>query len=127
MAFVMRLLGWKTEQNGRALTERDQANDDVRSGLSLLTATLDSTADGIVVVNAEGKIVQFNSRFVEMLRLPEAVLASGNDHAAIDFVADQRRRPENFLAKIEEFDADPEAESSDTLEFKDRRAFERQA
>jgi diguanylate cyclase (GGDEF)-like protein len=118
MAFVVWLLGTKTEQNERAFGELDAT-------LSLLSATLDSTADGILVVDKEGSINQFNSQFAQMWRLPDQILESRDDNAAIEFVLDQLTRPELFIAKIEELYALPEAQSDDTLEFKDGRVFER--
>jgi diguanylate cyclase (GGDEF)-like protein/PAS domain S-box-containing protein len=125
VGFVMSLLGAKTEESRLALAERDRADDDVRSTLSLLTATLDSTADGILVVDEAGAITQFNSRFTQMWRLPEEVLAGRDDGAAIQFVLDQLVHPELFVAKVQELYAHPEAESDDTLRFKDGRVFER--
>jgi diguanylate cyclase (GGDEF)-like protein len=118
MAFVVWLLGTKTEQNERAFAELDET-------LSLLSATLDSTADGILVVDTHGAINQFNSQFAQMWRLPDHILQSRDDSAAIQFVLDQLVRPELFIAKIEELYAIPDAQSDDTLEFKDGRVFER--
>ncbi len=125
VGFVMSVLGAKTEQVELAFAERDKADGDVRSALSLLTATLDSTADGILVVDEAGAITQFNSRFEQMWRLPEKVLASRDDAAAMQFVLDQLVHPELFVAKVEELYAAPEAESDDTLRFRDGRVFER--
>ena len=93
--------------------------------MSLLSATLDSTADGVLVVDADGTITQFSSRFAQMWRLPEEILTSRDDGAAIEFVLDQLTRPEAFVAKVEELYAQPDAVSDDTLEFKDGRVFER--
>jgi len=118
MAFVMWLLGTKTEENERA-------GHDMRAALSLLTATLDSTADGILVVDTQGAITQFNAQFAQMWRLPDHVLESHDDGAAIQFVLEQLLRPDMFTAKIEELYAIPDAQSDDTLEFKDGRVFER--
>ena len=47
--------------------------------LSLTRATLESTADGILVINSEGKIETFNRVFVQMWRLPAEVLATKDD------------------------------------------------
>ena len=123
--FVTWILGGKVRQNEIALAERDRAAGDVRSTLSLLTATLDSTADGILVVDNAGKITQFNTRFAEMWCLPETILASRDNEAAIQFVLDQLRYPEAFLSKLEELYAHPRAESDDILLFKDGRVFDR--
>jgi diguanylate cyclase (GGDEF)-like protein len=123
--FVTWILAGKVRQSEIALAERDLAAQDVRSTLSLLTATLDSTADGILVVDNGGNIRQFNTRFAEMWCIPDAILDSRDDEAAVQFVLDQLRYPEAFLSKLEELYAHPEAESDDILLFKDGRVFER--
>ena len=97
---------------------------DLRNTLSLLRGTLDSTADGILVVT-DGRITSFNARFAQMWRLPETILASRNDGEALAYVTDQLVDPEAFRAKIEELYAQPESESNDTIVFKDGRVFER--
>jgi len=107
------------------ITSRVAAEDELRETLSLLTATLDSTADGILVVNTAGKITSFNRRFAEMWHLPESVLAPRDDAAAIAFVMDQLVSPEAFEEKVNEVYASPDAEINDALEFKDGRVFER--
>ncbi len=102
-----------------------QAMNEVRSSVSLLRATLESTADGILVIDRHGIIITFNRRFREMWRLPEELLQSRDGARALDFVLDQLEDPEAFLAKVRELYAQPEAESQDVLEFRDGRVFER--
>ncbi|HLX88978.1 MAG TPA: EAL domain-containing protein [Acidimicrobiales bacterium] len=109
----------------RDITDRKTAERGLHDALSLLTATLDSTADGILVVDREGKMTSYNGRFIEMWRLPPAVVSARDDAIAIEFVLEQLTRPKDFVAKIEELYAHPEAESRDTLDFKDGRVFER--
>jgi diguanylate cyclase (GGDEF)-like protein len=123
--FVLSLLGKKTELNENAIAERDHSNDELHSTLSLLTATLDSTADGILVVNEAGEMTLHNRQFSEMWQIPDAVMSSRDDQAGLEFVQDQLVRPDAFLAKIEELYANPNAESNDTLDFNDGRVFER--
>src|SRR3989440_10946418 len=45
---------------GRDITERQRVERDLRETLSLLNATLESTADGILVVDLAGRIISFN-------------------------------------------------------------------
>lgn len=109
----------------RDITERKRAEEETRHTLSLLNATLESTADGILVVDRGGKIVSFNQKFVQMWHIPKSIMASQDDDRALAFVLDQLKDPEGFLAKVKELYSQPEAESFDLLEFKDGRVFER--
>ena len=106
------------------VSERKRNEKELEEALSLLAATLDATADGILVVDPDGRITSFNRRFTEMWRLPEAVLESG-DAAALACVLDQVADSEAFLAKVEDLYDHPEAESLDILHFVDGRVFER--
>ncbi len=107
------------------IIERKEAQEEIENALSLQRATLESTADGILVVNDEGKMVGLNQRFVTMWRIPESIVASKNDNQALAYVLDQLKDPEGFLGKVRELYSKPDAESYDTLEFKDGRLFER--
>jgi PAS domain S-box-containing protein len=109
----------------RDITERKQKEEEIRHTLSLLNATLESTADGILVVDRVGKIESFNQKFVQMWRIPKSIIASQDDDQALAFVLDQLKDPEGFLAKVRELYSQPEAESFDFIEFKDGRVFER--
>jgi diguanylate cyclase (GGDEF)-like protein len=98
---------------------------DLREALSLLGATLEATADGLLVVDEVGRIRMFNNQFARMWQIPEDVLAAKDDDKALSFVLDQLADPDGFLAKVRELYATPDAESFDVLRFKDGRVFER--
>ncbi|HEY1741344.1 MAG TPA: EAL domain-containing protein [Acidimicrobiia bacterium] len=125
MAFVMRLLATKTEENERALAARDRADADLHATMSLMSATLESTADGILVVDRDGKMTLSNRRFAEMWRMPGDIVKSGDDSRALAYATEQLVHPDTFAAKIAELYDQPDSESDDTLEFKDGRVFER--
>jgi PAS domain S-box-containing protein len=93
--------------------------------ISLLSATLDATTDGILVVDNAGAIVFHNKRFVSLWRIPEDFLAARDDNAALAHVLGQLKDPESFMRKVRQLYADVEAESFDVLEFKDGRVLER--
>ena len=107
------------------VTERVAVETELRAALSLLHATLDSTADGILVVDADGHITSFNRRFAEMWHLEDDVLTARDDERALSAVLDQLADPDAFLRKVEELYAQPDAESYDMLDFSDGRVFER--
>ncbi len=106
-------------------TSRRLAEDEVRQALSAMHATLDSTADGVLLVDREGRITRFNRRFIEMWDIPADVVEARDDSRALAFVLDQLLDSEGFLAKVRELYAQPEAESLDLIEFKDGRVIER--
>jgi diguanylate cyclase (GGDEF)-like protein/PAS domain S-box-containing protein len=102
-----------------------EANKDLKSILSLLNATIESTTDGILVVDLLGKIVSFNMKFIDMWNIPQHILDSRDDEKAINFVLDQLKDPEEFIKKVKELYESPDEESYDVLKFKDGRRFER--
>ena len=107
------------------ITERKQSELAREHSLSLMLATLESTADGILVVNSEGKIETFNRIFAKMWRLPDDVLASKDDARALQCVLGQLSEPQKFIDKVSHLYEHPEEESFDDLAFKDGRVFER--
>jgi PAS domain S-box-containing protein len=109
----------------RDITERKRAEDELHNSLSLLSSTLESTADGILVVDRQGNIVSFNQKFVDIWGIPDSIISSKDDSQALAFVLDQLKDPEAFLAKVNDLYSRPETESYDTLEFKDGKILER--
>jgi two-component system cell cycle sensor histidine kinase/response regulator CckA len=93
--------------------------------VSVLRATLESTADGILVVDLKGKIVSYNQRFADMWGIPEDVLAHHSDKQAIAYVLKQLKYPAAFQDRIKDLDNRPEDQSVDIIEFRDGRIFQR--
>jgi diguanylate cyclase (GGDEF)-like protein/PAS domain S-box-containing protein len=111
------------------ISARVAVERELRTALSLLYATLDSTADGVVVVDHTGAITGVNRRLREMFKAPDDFLRETGDRRPatekMEFVLDQLVDPEAFFAVTEVFSAHPEHETTDVLEFKDGRVFER--
>ncbi len=107
------------------VTEQKLAEQKLEESVSLLDATLESTADGILVVDLNGKPAGYNCNFVRMWHLPANIMESYEDRRILAMVIEQLKNPEAFLKKVEALYKDPGAESFDVLEFKDGRIFER--
>ncbi|WP_437985760.1 AAA family ATPase [Sorangium sp. So ce117] len=105
--------------------ERRRAEEVLRHSLSLLEATLESTADGILVVDDEQRVLCQNHRFTAMWRIPDEILSTGSDDTFRTFVCDQVLDPEAFLQRIRALYASPEESSFDAIPFVDGRVFER--
>jgi two-component system, cell cycle sensor histidine kinase and response regulator CckA len=104
---------------------RQQAESRLQHTISLLNATLDSTADGILVVSGEGKITGCNKKFAEMWRLECPPSIERDDESLLSRVSDQLQNPKEFLDKVRALYAKPAATSFDVLVFRDGRVFER--
>ena len=107
------------------ITERKQGQAILENSISLLSATLDSTTDGILVANREGQIINYNQKFLDMWGLSPIVEDSQNHSQLMIPVLDQLLKPEVFSQRLRQIYADPDTESCDVIEFKDGRIFER--
>ncbi|HWQ66816.1 MAG TPA: PAS domain-containing protein [Methanospirillum sp.] len=93
--------------------------------LSLLNASLESTADGIFVFDQYGKITGYNQNFVTMWNIPLVILESGEIMQVINYVLTQLKNPDDFSQCIEDSHYLTECESLDMLIFKNGKIFER--
>jgi PAS domain S-box-containing protein len=107
------------------VTAHSHSQAETQESVSLLQATLESTADGILVVSAAGRITSYNRKFVEMWRLPEALLSAGDEAPVLECAKEQLAEPENFLSEVRYIYRQPETASFDGIAFKDGRTFER--
>jgi PAS domain S-box-containing protein len=108
------------------ITARKNAEARLEKSLSVLKATIESTADGLLVVDLGGKIVQYNRKFSEMWCIPVEVLNTEEDDKLLMFVKNQLNEPELFLKNIKKLYGDKSNEvTCDILEFRDGRFFER--
>jgi PAS domain S-box-containing protein len=109
----------------RQLQELKQSEAKLAGSLSILNATLDSTADGLLVVDLNDRVTAVNRKFAEMWRIPAELIAGRDDRKILAFGTAQLKDPAEFLSKVQHLYTDREAESFDVLVFKDGRVFER--
>ncbi len=102
------------KQNEQALQEKE----------NLLRATLESTADGLVVIDNDNKITHFNSKFAEMWKVPQAIVDSQDGIRLLQYALGKLVNPLEAARKIREIIPDSE-EYDPILRFKDGRVFER--
>lgn len=107
------------------ISRRKRAEKALQNSHSLLAATLESTADGILVVDTAGKVISFNRSFLDLWRIPESAIARRDDALLIRSVLDQLLYPDEFLGRVRDLYQTPDASSMDELLFKDGRIFER--
>jgi PAS domain S-box-containing protein len=107
------------------VTDRWQATDRLEHTISTLTATLEATADGILVGDRVGRVAALNQRFLALWRLPADIGPGADIRALADRVRGQLVDPDDFMARVGELYGDMEKESRDILRFVDGRVYER--
>ena len=115
----------KEISSGEDSMVQKQAEKALASSLSLLKATMESTADGLLVVDLAGRITLWNHKFADMWQIPEELLSKHLDELALNYVLQKMAQPEAFLAKVRELYEQPEASSNDQLDLADGRIFGR--
>jgi len=115
----------RVELEQRAAASEARATQRQQRNISLLEATLESTADGILVVDRHGKVAAYNRRFLSLWGIEPEMAARGDDEELRNFVRGQLANANGFMSRVGELYAEPAREVLDVLEFKDGRVFER--
>lgn len=112
-----------TEIN-KGIAERRKIYQESSLNNSLLEATLESTIDGILVINNSKQITRTNKKFIELWSIPNSIIESNDTDKLFNFISAQLSKP-NELSNIEQdVINNPAKETLDTLELKDGRIFE---
>ncbi len=101
----------RTVELHREIAERKRIQTELEKSLSLQCATLESTADGILVVDSQGNIAGFNQKFLQMWRIPEPLMASGNYRKALRLAMRELEAPKQYLTTIRELHIKPDTVS----------------
>ncbi len=108
----------------RAEQALEQRTQELARSLSLVRATLESSADGIVVTD-QGTITDFNNNYLEMWAVGRELVDSRDHRRVLQDIAGRFADPRRFLDRVEEIYATSPPETFDLLELKDGRTFER--
>ncbi len=105
------------------IVEYQKTGDDLKNSLSLLSSTLESTANGILAINFDGEILYYNQKFIDLWNLPPEVSISRNCSKAKDFFESQIEDVEVFRSHIWELPTKSDSETYNLLKLKDGRIF----
>jgi len=125
-AYVIRTRRQKgnLEAESKYLKQIATAAEELQEREALLRTILESTADGLLVANDDGKLIHSNTRFNEIWRIPEDLQGTEDDLKLYGVVIDQVDDPEVFSSKVMHLFQSME-EMTDTIQCRDGRVIER--
>jgi PAS domain S-box-containing protein len=115
----------RTEALQQENLERRGAESALARSLSVIHATLESTLDGILVIDRDGRVKHFNRRFSEMWGITPELLTASRNKKILAVAASQVKDHKSFIKGSLKLHADPTKEGFDVVELKDGRIFER--
>lgn len=114
---------WLVQLRDVSATHRAQQERDTL--LAELRATLEATADGILVTDLRGRIRAFNQRFATLWSLPEHTLAGRDDQSVFDWMRLCVLDPDAYQQRLEEVQGQLMLRATDTLTLLDGTVLER--
>ncbi len=107
------------------ITEHKKAEEELLFKSTLLEAQTETSIDGILVVDSEGKSISFNNNFGRMWNIPQQILDTRDDEKMLQYVLSQLKHPEQFLERVRYLYAHKNEKSRDEIQFTDGRVFDR--
>jgi diguanylate cyclase (GGDEF)-like protein/PAS domain S-box-containing protein len=94
------------------------------AALETSLALLESIADGILVVDVSGKIVDFNQKFLEMWNIPQTVMQKNNFDSIVEFSSNQLESPKKLISVIKSNNEAVNIDSFSEVNLKNGKTFE---
>ncbi len=109
------------------ITERKRAEEKLQWQAAFLEAQVNSSMDGIIVVNDQGRKILQNQRVADLFKIPPQIVEDEDDGKQVQWVTDMIKNPGQFAEKVRHLYAHPEEVSRDEIELKDGMVLDRYA
>jgi len=106
----------------REIHEENLIAENLAQATSQLRATLESTGNGILVIDWQGHITNMNRRFSDMWLLPQDLLLSQDDVGILSHIINQAKAGDSLRQRLSEI-ADSN-ETNELIELRDGRVFD---
>ena len=107
------------------VTERKRAQEELLFKTALLETEAETTIDGILVVDGNGRRLQSNQRFAEIFDIPADVLERNDEREMLAAVRSQLADADAFLERVQYLNAHQSEKARDEVRFKDGRYIDR--
>jgi PAS domain S-box-containing protein len=114
-----------TVVNFRDITERKEAEEALLAKTAFLEAQVNSSPDGILVVDDKGRKNLQNQRMKDLWGLPEDIFNDFDDTSELTHAMNMVKDPQQFYEKVMYLYAHNDITSRDEIELKDGRVYDR--
>lgn len=127
-AFASRLLATSLNKNLKLaeheIVRRSAMEEAMLEERALLETTLESTADGILVIDMDGSWYRFNQKFLDLWKISTTNKESLTDQTSFELLVKQLSHPNEFNAMFQSLQSNMESQTLDIIELIDGRFFE---
>lgn len=109
----------------KCFADHKLASEELREKTAFMEAQVNSSIDGILVVDSVGNKILQNQRMNEIWEIPPHISNDVDDAPQIRFVASRVKDPKAFVAMIKELEAHPDQTDRREIELKDGRVLDR--
>jgi PAS domain S-box-containing protein len=107
------------------ITDRKKAENEIAFKNAILKTQQEVSPDGILIVDKNGKILEYNKKFQEIWGIPDDLLLSRSDDPVLTSILDSVVDSEEFLSRVRYLYAHPEEKSFEEINLRHGRVLER--
>jgi len=107
------------------IAEHKRAEQELRGQTAFLEAQVNSSIDGILVVDNQGKKVLQNQRMIDLWKMPQDIADESHDENRLKWVSNMTRHPDAFSRKVAHLYSHPSEINREEIELKDGTILDR--
>ncbi|MFZ0481733.1 MAG: PAS domain S-box protein [Terriglobales bacterium] len=107
------------------IDKHKQAEATLRTQAAFLEAQANSTLDGILVVDGNGRRRLVNWRLIEIFKIPPEIVSDKDDQRMLEHAASLVKDSDSFVARVKDLYLHPSETSRDEIELKDGTILDR--
>lgn len=120
---------WQLLQESRNYTQIleqrvEERTSSLQELLSVTRGTLESSTDGILVLNRANQLVDYNLKLLEMFNIPQSIIDSLQGNLVMDYISQQADKSSAFSTMVSELSQKLDAVQINKYSFSDDRIFE---
>jgi len=107
------------------VTEHKRAQEELQWKTAFLEAQVNSTTEGILVVDPQGRKILQNQKMIALFQIPQPIADDPDDKKQVRWVTDLVKNPDQFVQKVVHLYSHPNEISRDEIELKDGAILDR--